>query len=78
MEEKEETIDLQELLQILKKRLLLIVILALTATIISGAYTHFFVTPIYQTSTQMIVSNLDDDNPITTSDIHLRNCSTYN
>jgi len=71
MEEKEETIDLQELFQILKKRLHLIVMIAIIATTISGAYTHFFVTPIYQTSTQMIVSNLYDDNPITHSDIQL-------
>ena len=69
MEEREETIDLQELFNILKKRLGLIIALALVAMIASGAYTHFFITPVYQTSTQLVVSRLHDDNPITQGEI---------
>jgi len=80
MNERDETIDLQELFQILKKRLILIFIVAFIATFLSGTYTHFFITPSYQTSTQMIISNLHDDNLITHSDIQvsLQLINTFN
>ena len=78
--QEEETIDLQELLQILKKRLLLIIALALIAMALAGAYTHYLVTPTYQASTQMIISNLEDDNQLTHSDIQvsLQLINTFN
>jgi capsular polysaccharide biosynthesis protein len=65
----EETIDLQELFQLLKKRLALIVILALVATVISGIFTNYFMTPIYQTTTQLVVSRSNNDNVITSAEI---------
>jgi len=65
----EETIDLQELFKILKKRLLLIVTLAIVAAAASGAFTMFFMTPIYQTSTQLVVSRSDIDNVVTNAEI---------
>lgn len=55
MEEIEETIDLQELFQILKKHLLLIFALAVSIMALSGVFTLFFITPVYQTSTQLIL-----------------------
>jgi len=55
MEAMEETIDLQELFQILKKRLVPIVALAVGAMVISGIFTLLFITPVYQTSTQLIL-----------------------
>ena len=51
----EETTDLQESFQILKNRLVLIITLAFTSMAISGGFTHFFLTPIYQASTQLVL-----------------------
>jgi len=65
----EETIDLQELFQILKKRLRLVIVLALIAMAISGAVTHYLITPIYQASTQLVVSRSDADLMITGAEI---------
>lgn len=52
----EETISLRELFDVLKKRLSLIVALAVLATAISGVASYFFMKPIYQASTQILVS----------------------
>lgn len=52
----EETISLKELLETLKKRLLLIVSITVIAAIISGVVSYFFLTPIYQASTQILVN----------------------
>ncbi|CAH0346446.1 Wzz/FepE/Etk N-terminal domain-containing protein [Bacillus sp. CECT 9360] len=52
----EETISLKELFSTLKKRLSLIIIITLLATIASGIISYFFLTPIYQASTQILVN----------------------
>ena len=66
----EDAIDLQELFQILKKHLVLIVAIAVVAITISGAFTLFFVTPIYQTSTQLVlVPRVNMDTPLTQGEI---------
>lgn len=57
----EETISLKELLQTLKKRLALILAITLTAVIISGVVSFFFLTPIYQASTQILVNQKSED-----------------
>lgn len=57
----EETISLKELLQTLKKRLALILAITLTAVIISGVVSFFFLTPIYQASTQILVNQKNED-----------------
>ncbi len=57
----EETISLKELLQTLKKRLALILAITLTAVIVSGVVSFFFLTPIYQASTQIIVNQSKDE-----------------
>jgi len=49
----EEKFDLQELFQLLKKHLVLIIMLSLVAASASGIFTHFFITPIFETSTQL-------------------------
>jgi len=69
--EETEKVDLQEFFQILKKRLVLIVVLAVVATTISGFFTHFFMTPIYQTSTQLaLVPGVTADMPLTHGEIN--------
>ena len=57
----EETISLKELLQTLRKRMNLIVLMTLVAMIISGVYSFFIATPIYQSSTQMLVNHEKND-----------------
>jgi capsular polysaccharide biosynthesis protein len=57
----EETISLKELLQTLRKRLALILAITLTAVIISGVVSFFFLTPIYQASTQLLVNKKSED-----------------
>lgn len=52
----EETISLKELLQTLRKRLGLIAVITITAALISGIVSYFFLTPIYQASTQLLVN----------------------
>lgn len=52
----EETISLRELFYTLKKRLWLITLITVIATTISGVVSFFFLTPIYQNSTQILVN----------------------
>lgn len=52
----EETISLKELLQTLKKRLNLILIITLLSILVSGVISYFLLTPIYQSSTQLLVN----------------------
>lgn len=52
----EETISLKDLLGTLKKRLVLIIVLATTAVLISGAISYYYLTPTYQAKTQLFVN----------------------
>jgi capsular polysaccharide biosynthesis protein len=57
----EETISLKDLLQTLKKRLNLILTITLLAILVSGVISYFFLTPIYQSSTQLLVNQSKDE-----------------
>lgn len=57
----EEEISLVEQFDILKKHLGLIVVTTLATTIIVALYTFFLVTPMYQSSTEMIVTHSQDN-----------------
>jgi capsular polysaccharide biosynthesis protein len=59
----EETISLKELLSTLKKRLSLIVIITALATMTSGLISFFVLTPIYQSSTQVLVTQSKSEQP---------------
>lgn len=65
----EETISLQELLQTLRKRLRLILMITLTAVSISAAISYFYITPVYQATTQFIVNKSTNDQMINNSEI---------
>lgn len=52
----EETISLRELFETLKKRMSLIIIITMLAAAISGAMSYFFIKPVYQSSSQILVS----------------------
>jgi capsular polysaccharide biosynthesis protein len=57
----EETISLKELLETLKKRWILIVSITVLAGLVSGVVSYFFLTPIYQASTQILVNQSKND-----------------
>ncbi|MDM5314899.1 Wzz/FepE/Etk N-terminal domain-containing protein [Fictibacillus sp. b24] len=60
----EETISLKEIAATLKKRLSLIMIIAAVAVAVSGVVSYFFLTPIYQASTQILVNQKTSEQPI--------------
>lgn len=60
----EETISLRDLLHTLRKRILLILSLTFVAVLTSGIISYFFLTPIYQSSTQLLVNQAKSDQPI--------------
>lgn len=77
----EETISLQELFQTLRKRLALILSLTFLAVLISGIVSYFFMTPIYQASTQLLVNQTKSDQPVYTAgeiQTNLQLINTYN
>lgn len=56
----EETISLKDLFGTLKKRIWLIITIAVLAMITSGITSFFILTPIYQSSTQLLVNQSKD------------------
>ncbi|AGX06507.1 capsular polysaccharide biosynthesis protein [Bacillus sp. NRRL B-14911] len=60
----EETISLKELFQTLRKRLGLILSIAFVAVATSGLISYFYLTPIYQSSTQLLVNQAKSDQPV--------------
>jgi len=77
----EETISLRELFQTLRKRMWLIVAITVIATMTSGIVSYFVLTPIYQASTQLLVNQAKNDQPIyNISEIqtNLQLINTYN
>jgi len=77
----EETISLQELFKTLKKRLGLIALITLLAITISGVVSFLILTPIYQTSTQILINQTkQDENQFNTQNIQtdLQLINTYN
>lgn len=77
----EETISLQELFTTLKKRLGLIIGTTIAAAVIAAIISYFFLTPIYQSSTQILVTQqYVEQQQFTSQDIqtNLQLINTYN
>lgn len=77
----EETISLKELFLTLKKRLSLIIIITAIATATSGIVSYFLLTPIYQSSTQILVNQSKDEQQVYNSgevQTNLQLINTYN
>jgi capsular polysaccharide biosynthesis protein len=53
----EETISLKEIFATIKKRMWMIVLITAIATGLSGIISYFFMTPIYQSSTQILIQS---------------------
>ncbi|QWG30605.1 capsular biosynthesis protein [Bacillus mycoides] len=60
----EETISLKELFIILRKRLVMILVITIGAALVSAIVSFYFITPIYQTSTQILVNQKKQDEKI--------------
>jgi capsular polysaccharide biosynthesis protein len=60
----EEMISLKDFFQILRKRLSMILGVSFIAALISAITSFYFITPIYQTSTQILVNQKKADNSI--------------
>lgn len=60
----EETISLKELFLVLRKRLAMIMGITFVATLISAVISFYFITPVYQSSTQILVNQKKADNSV--------------
>jgi capsular polysaccharide biosynthesis protein len=60
----EETISLKEIAATLRKRLMLIALLAAIAVAVSGIISYFILTPVYQASTQILVNQKSSEQPV--------------
>jgi capsular polysaccharide biosynthesis protein len=60
----EETISLRELFYTLRKRIWLIISITVIATLLSGIYSFYLATPIYSSSTQLLVNKEKNDQPM--------------
>ncbi|WP_299094519.1 Wzz/FepE/Etk N-terminal domain-containing protein [uncultured Metabacillus sp.] len=77
----EETISLKELFLTLKKRLLLILLIAAIATSTSGVVSYFLLTPVYESSTQLLVNQAKTDQQVYSPNevqTNLQLINTYN
>ena len=77
----EETISLKELLETLKKRLVMIILITMTAGLVSGIISYFVITPIYQASTQILVNQAKSEQSVySPSEVqtNLQLINTYN
>ncbi|WP_112182136.1 MULTISPECIES: YveK family protein [Paraliobacillus] len=77
----EETISLKEIFEVLKKRLVLIIMLTLGAALVSGFVSYFLLTPTYQSTSQFIVnqkSSEDDSVDVNEIRSNVEIISTYN
>ncbi|MGN7385529.1 YveK family protein [Sporosarcina sp. SAFN-015] len=78
----EETISLQDLFKTLRRRMGLIISTTILAVIIAGVVSYFFLTPIYQASTQILVNQqkAEQQQQFNSQDIqmNLQLINTYN
>jgi capsular polysaccharide biosynthesis protein len=77
----EETISLKELFLTLKKRLSLIALITILFATISGLISYFYLTPIYQASTQILVNqSKNEQNTYSAGEVqtNLQLINTYN
>ncbi|PTL40232.1 YveK family protein [Alkalicoccus saliphilus] len=60
-------IDLIEILNMLKRRLRLIIVLTFSITALTGIVSYFLITPVYETSTQILVNQPPSEGEVFTS-----------
>src|SRR5690625_4406011 len=57
----EETISLKEIFEVIKKRFLMIMLFILGSALIAAVVSYFILTPTYQSSSQFIVNQKEQD-----------------
>ncbi|MGE7636510.1 YveK family protein [Peribacillus frigoritolerans] len=65
----EETISINDIFKTLKKRWKLIMLLTLIAALISGSISYFLLTPVYESSTQILVNQKQSENQLDSTQI---------
>lgn len=65
----EETISIKDIFKTLKKRWKLIMLLTLIAALISGSISYFLLTPVYESSTQILVNQKQSENQLDSTQI---------
>jgi capsular polysaccharide biosynthesis protein len=80
---EEQSIELREYFQILRKRFWIIVLITAIATITSGIISYFVITPIYESSTQLLVNKSQTKDQMVMPDFNeiqssLKLVDTYN
>jgi capsular polysaccharide biosynthesis protein len=60
----EETISLKGIAHTLRKRIMLIAVIAAIAVAVSGIISYFILTPVYQASTQILVNQQSNEQPV--------------
>ncbi|MDM5211542.1 Wzz/FepE/Etk N-terminal domain-containing protein [Peribacillus sp. NJ4] len=65
----EETISIKDIFKTLKKRWKLIMLLTLIAALISGTISYFLLTPVYQSSTLILVNQKQTENQLDSTQI---------
>ncbi|USK73558.1 YveK family protein [Peribacillus frigoritolerans] len=65
----EETISIKDIFKTLKKRWKLIMLLTLIAAFISGSISYFLLTPVYESSTQILVNQKQAENQLDSTQI---------
>lgn len=76
----EETISLNKIVEIIRKRIVLIIIFIIISSSISIGITMYVLTPIYQAQTQILVNQNNNSGEVNSwsTDIDLRLINTYN
>ncbi|WP_128896363.1 YveK family protein [Longirhabdus pacifica] len=76
----EETIELKQIIGMIKKRLVLILSVTAIVTLIAALYSFFITTPVYESSTQILVSKTEEENVYNINELQtdLKLINTYN
>ncbi|MEW4272109.1 YveK family protein [Priestia megaterium] len=77
----EETINLRNLFQVLRKRLWLIILVTVTTAIVGSIVTFFVLTPVYESKTQILVNQAKSEQQLynqQTVQTNVQLISTYN
>mgnify|MGYP006396386647 CR=1 FL=1 len=80
-EHMKETISIKEIMDVIKKRAKMIVSFTLIMALLGGIISYFFLTPIYEASTQILVNKGESENSVYSSTdimVDLQLVETYN
>ncbi|MGG3625197.1 Wzz/FepE/Etk N-terminal domain-containing protein [Bacillus gobiensis] len=59
----EDTVSIKDIIAVVKKRIILILVMTLTVTLIGALASYYYITPTYQVSTQLLVNHARAEEP---------------